>query len=97
MEKQDLILTEEICSRYEIEYSFIKDLEEHDLIACSVVEQTTYLAADNLSDLERFIRLHYDLHINMEGLEAVTHLLQRIENMQDQINQLENRLQLFDE
>lgn len=97
MEKKDLIPAEEICSHYQVEYSFINELSEHELIELSVMEETAYLPADHLADLERFIRLHYDLDINMEGLEAVNHLLNQIHAMQHQIHALENKLHLYED
>lgn len=97
MEKKDLIPAEEICSHYHVEYSFINELQEHELIELNVMEKTTYFPAEHLDDLERFIRLHYDLDINMEGLEAVNHLLKQIHTMQHQIHTLENKLHLYEE
>lgn len=97
MDRQDLISADEICSLYQVEYSFINDLQEYDLIQFSVIEQVTYLPADHLPTLERFIRLHYDLDINLEGLEAVNHLLEQIQDMQDKMRQLENKLLLYED
>ncbi|MGH2642885.1 MAG: chaperone modulator CbpM [Chitinophagaceae bacterium] len=97
MEKKDLIPAAEICSHYQVEYSFINELNEHELIELNVMEETSYLSTDHLADLERFIRLHYDLDINIEGLEAVNHLLKQIHAMQNQIQTLENKLHLYEE
>lgn len=97
MEKKDLIPAEEICSRYQVEYSFINELNEHELIELSMIEKSSYIPSDHLSDLERFIRLHYDLDINMEGLEAIDHLLKQMHAMQYQIRSLENKLRLYEE
>ncbi|WP_157998133.1 chaperone modulator CbpM [Aquimarina agarivorans] len=36
-----------------------------------------------------------DLNINVAGIETVMHLLQRIENMQQEIQQLKNELNLY--
>lgn len=96
MEKKDLIPAEEICSRYQVEYSFINELNEHELIELSMIEESSYIPLDHLSDLERFIRLHYDLDINMEGLEAIDHLLKQMHSMQHQIRSLENKLRLYE-
>lgn len=97
MEKKDLIPAEEICSHYHVEYSFINELNEHELIELSMIEESSYIPADHLSDLERLIRLHYDLDINMEGLEAIDHLLKQMNSMQHQIKSLEKKLRLYEE
>jgi len=43
------------------------------------------------------MRLHFDLHINLEGLDAVYHLLQRVENLQSEITSLNNKLRLYED
>ncbi|MBK8738011.1 MAG: hypothetical protein IPL98_19685 [Saprospiraceae bacterium] len=34
-----------------------------------------YLLEEQLPVLEQIIRLHYDLQINMEGIDVITHML----------------------
>jgi len=92
MENDDLIPAEDFCIYHNIEYSFIHSLEDSGLISVTSVEQTTYIPADELQKLEKFIRLHYDLDINIEGIETIYHLLEKIEEMQHEILQLRNRV-----
>jgi len=42
--------------------------------------------------LKTFVRLHYDLDINLEGLETINHLLEKIEEMQMEILKLRNKV-----
>lgn len=97
MEKQDLISADEVCSHYHVEYAFINELRERGLIEVTTIQETHCIASERLSDLERFIRLHYDMDINLEGIEAISHLLHRVEDMQRQLNQLHNRLRLYED
>jgi hypothetical protein len=97
MEREDLIPADELCNHYQVAYSFITELQEHGLIRIETVSETSGIPAGQLSDLERFIRLHYDLDINLEGIEAIHHLLQRIQQMQDEMNSLRNRLGLYED
>jgi chaperone modulatory protein CbpM len=53
------------------------------------------VSRDELGDMERMIRLHYELDINYAGLEAIHHLLERVREMQKELNQLRNRLGNF--
>jgi len=91
MEKDELIPAEDFCIYNNIEYSFISSLEESGLISITSVEHSTYIPADEIQKLERFVRLHYDLDINLEGIETIHYLLQKIENMQKELLQLRNR------
>lgn len=97
MENKDLVSTDEICSHYQVAFSFLDELQQHELIAMSYVEQVSYVALERLPHLERLIRLHHDLDINVEGLEAVSHLLDQIETMQHRIRLLENKLHLYED
>jgi hypothetical protein len=42
------------------------------------------------------VRLHFDMDINIEGIETITHLLERIEQMQQEITQLKNRVGVYE-
>jgi hypothetical protein len=88
MERDDLISAEDFCIYHNIEYSFISSLEDSGLISVTSIEQSTYIPSDELQKLEKFVRLHYDLDINVEGIETINHLLEKIEELQKQILQL---------
>ncbi len=90
MEKDQLVPAEEFCIYHNIEYSFISSLEDSGLITVTSVEQSTYIPVDELQKLEKFVRLYYDLDINIEGIETINHLLGKIEQMQKEILQLRN-------
>jgi hypothetical protein len=92
MEKDELIPAEDFCIYHNIEYSFINSLEDSGLIQVTAVEHSTYIPADEIQKLEKFVRLHYDLDINVEGIETINHLLEKIEEMQREILELRNRI-----
>ncbi|NLR68587.1 hypothetical protein HGH92_30065 [Chitinophaga varians] len=88
MENIDKLTIEECSQHYNIATSFIFDLDDHGLIVLTREEQVTYLHYDQLPLLEKYMRLHFDLQINMEGLEAISHLLKRVQLLQATIRQL---------
>jgi hypothetical protein len=67
------------------------------LTEITTIEQSRFIDTERLLDLEKFVRLHYELDINLEGIEAITHLLQKIKSLQEEINSLKNRLYLYEE
>lgn len=91
----DLIIVSEYCRKCHIEPSFILLLEDGGLVDIQTVEGEKYLAVSQLIELERYTRMYYDLSINIEGIDAIHHLLQRMNTMQSEINQLRNHLRLF--
>ena len=92
MDKDEFIPAEEFCMYHNIEYSFISSLEDSGLVSVKSVEHSAYIPADEVQKLEKLVRLHYDLDINLEGIEAIYHLLEKIEQMQKEILHLKNRI-----
>lgn len=90
------ISAKEFCSHHQIEFSFIHSLHDYGLIEGTTSEEDYLLPQEQLEELEKLVRLHYDLHINLEGLDAIHHLLQKVETMQRDIASLQNRLRLYE-
>ncbi len=96
MQNNELILAEEFCTRYQIQLSFVNTLYQFGLIEITSVEETSYIPQNQLQKLEQIIRLHEDLDINVEGIEAITYLLERVKSLQYEIISLKNRLSLYE-
>ena len=97
MESADMIVLDEFCSSHHVEVSFVRSLEEHGLIETIVVNETLCIQGDELSKLEQIVRLHRELNINSEGVDAIINLLKHIENMQNEITLLRNKLNFYEE
>ena len=93
---QDFIIADEFCASHHLEISFIQSLKEHGMIETVFVDQALCIHAEELPRLEQIIRLHRDLDINLEGIEVINDLLQRIDEMQNEIAQLKKRLDFFE-
>lgn len=92
----DLIIVSEYCQICHIDPSFLYMLEKGGLIEINTVEGENYLPASQLYDVERYTRLYYDLSINVEGIDAIHHLLDRLKSMQHEISLLRSRLRLYE-
>jgi chaperone modulatory protein CbpM len=97
MATKNLIPANDFCVYYNVEYTFITSLQEAGLVHVTVVNETTYIPETELQKLEKIIHLHHDLEINIAGIEAITHLLERVEQMQDDMRGLRNRLRLYED
>jgi len=95
METQLITITE-YCVNYNVEPDFIGSLEDSGIIILTVVDTEKYIHIEQLSELEKYIHLHYDLHINIEGIDAIRHLLEKVDQMQNEILQLKSRLHLHE-
>jgi chaperone modulatory protein CbpM len=97
MQRHPLIPADQFCTQHNIELSFISTLHENGLIEIVTVEQTQFIPEAHLPELEKLIRLHYELDINLEGIEAITYLLQRVERLQNELKAIKNRLRLYED
>jgi len=96
MQTKNFISVNEFCINHKIEISFINALQQTGLIEVATVEEAAFIDADQLQQVEKFIRFYYDLDINLQGIETITHLLQRMNELQDEIILLRNRLSLYE-
>lgn len=87
----------EFCFSHNIENSFIRSLEETGLIKFNSNREDVYIDAEQLEQLEKIVSFYYELDINLEGIETITHLLQRIKSLNDENTALRNRLRLYEQ
>lgn len=92
MEQEELIPAEDFCIHHNIAYSFISSLKDSGLISVTSIKSSSYIHPDEIYKLEKFVHLHYDLEINIEGIETINYLLEKIENMQREIVNLRNKM-----
>jgi chaperone modulatory protein CbpM len=92
-----LISTNEFCTWHQVEYTFISSLREAGLVEITIVNKMEYIPETQLQKLERMVRMHQDLDINIAGIEAITHLLDRFEAIQQDMRTLKNKLRIYEE
>jgi hypothetical protein len=96
MKTADLISTSDFCLFHDVEINFVELLQEADLIKVTIVNKDTFIPKTELQKLEKLINL-YQLGINVEGLEAISHLLDRFEKTQEDLRYLKNKLRLYED
>lgn len=93
---EDLIPVLKFCESHGIDLNFVTALDENGLVEIIREGGTLFVHVGKIPRLEKIIRLHFDLHINLEGIEAISHLLERVEQLQRENTVLRNRLRLFE-
>ena len=92
----DLIPAKVFCASHAIEQSFIQTLYESGLIEITFIEEDPFVPVAQLEQLERMVRMYFEMDINVEGIETIVHLLHRIQSMQQETNVLKNKLRLYE-
>lgn len=93
----DLIPAEEFCQGHRLEVSYLHSLKEFGLIEVVNVENKVFVRHDELPRLEKILVFHRELEINLEGVEVIMNLLERVTRMQDETVQLRNQLKRYEE
>jgi hypothetical protein len=96
MQTEEMIPASEFCIHHHIDLSFLSSLQDSGLIEITVTGEETFVPVSQLSQLEKLVRLYYEMDINLEGIETITYLLQRMNAMQQQIAALSNRLSMYE-
>ena len=89
------ILYSECLEIYKIERSFVEELNQSGLVRLVTEQDREFVECDELEYLEQFIRWNRDLDINVAGIEALHHLLQRMNSLLDELTRLKNELAFY--
>ncbi len=96
MKTKNIISIQEICIHYNVPISFITALNEFELVEIITILKIQYINTRQIKDIEKMIRLHYELDINLEGMDVVYNLLKQVESLQEEIIELDNRLKFHE-
>ena len=96
MTNENYISLSHLCTHYKLEMPFFAQLNESGLIDIKVQNEENYIHEEQILSLEKIIHLHIDLEINIEGIETILHLLEKIDTLQNEAIELKNRLRLYE-
>ncbi|OCA68950.1 MerR family transcriptional regulator [Chryseobacterium artocarpi] len=86
------ISREELVRIYNIEITFFDDLVDYGLLNIQVEDNIHYLMYEDLPDFEKFANWHYDLEINLPGLEVIHNMLKKLDALKRRNRELMNKL-----
>lgn len=95
MNTEEMVPASEFCLHHNIELSLIYSLQDSGLIRVIRIEESIFIHEDQLPDLEKILRL-YEMDINLEGIETISYLLDRMQKQQEKITRLTNRLRNYE-
>ncbi|WP_143960957.1 chaperone modulator CbpM [Litoribacter populi] len=90
--RNELITLRSFCHFHEIEVSFVIQVQEEGLLELLQIEEETFIREEELSKLERMVRLYKQLRINAEGIGAIMQLLEKIEALEVENEMLKKKL-----
>ncbi len=95
MEVENLISLAQFCEHHSIDKDFIFSLNDHDIIEVITINDKSYIHIDSLEKTEKIIRLHLDLSINIEGIDVIIQLLEKISNLENELILSKKKLSIY--
>jgi len=96
MNRENFIAINELCIHYKVEMSFFSRLNDMGLIEINTIKKVACIHQDRLSSIEKILRLHKELDVNYEGIDIVFNLLKKINDLQEEVKSVKNRLNLYE-
>jgi hypothetical protein len=93
---EGLVSITHFCEQHEIDTNVVITLHSSGLIEVESRDDALYIRPQHIPRLERFVRMHLELEINFAGIEAISHLLEKIETQQQEITRLRNLLRIYE-
>ena len=97
MNTENFISLNTLSIHYQVDISFFNTLVEMGLIEVEELDQSFYVQQDKITVIEKMIRLHHELDVNVEGIDVVFNLLARIKDLQNELMITKNRLRLYED
>jgi len=96
MSTRNYIRIRQFCSCHDINESFVRSLQEYEVIEVVEINNEPHLHEFELPKLEKMLRLHQELEIDPQGLHAVHHLLEKMTLLQQEVALLRKKLNRFE-
>lgn len=96
MNTENFIPINTLCLHYKLEITFFNTLNENGLIEIQLIDNIEYVHKESIYEIEKIVRMHKELDVNIEGIDVVLNLLQKIDALQTELLKVRNRLLLYE-
>lgn len=96
MNTKNLVPVTVLCTHYRVEMSFFSRLEEVGLLDLESIEETHYVPSERIGEVEKIIRMQQDLDLNLEAIDVVFNLLDKVSLLQNELRATKRRLGIYE-
>ncbi|MEQ9221330.1 MAG: chaperone modulator CbpM [Cyclobacteriaceae bacterium] len=96
MNEEKYVTISKLSQYYRVDVSLFSRLDELGLIKIHTVNENQCIHHDMINNLERMLRLHEELGINLEGIDTIFNLLEKIEDLQNKLIEANNKLRFYE-
>lgn len=88
------ISREKLVQLYQVEIQFFDELEEYGLLHVTTENNIKYILFEDLPLFEKLANWHYDLDVNVAGLEVLQHVMMKLSELQRENRNLRNQMSI---
>jgi hypothetical protein len=96
MKPQHLISIQQFCEHYGVTEAFMNQLLSYELIKIIITDDIHFIEITQINEVEKMIRLYYDLNINLEGVDVIYNLLNQVDALKKEITTLQNKIRFYE-
>jgi hypothetical protein len=96
MNTNNFIPLHQLCTHYHVEIAFFNELCSTGLIEIETIEHAQYIHAEEIIIIEKILRLYHELDVNMEGIDVILNLLNKLNEKESEIISLKNKLRMYE-
>jgi len=96
MVSENLILITHYCENTNTPEEFIYSLQEYGFIKIQRIDNNIYVESHEIVEIERISRLKNELGINLEGIDALYHMIKKISYLENELRNTKNRLKIYE-
>ena len=91
------IAVEEFCTHHGVEVMLVREFADFGLIQLLVEENREFVPDEEVSRLERMLRLSQELEVNKEGIDIILHMREELKQLRREADQLRYRLRQLEQ
>ncbi len=82
-----------LAAFHQVDEALLQELIEYEIVPLSKRNREWAISLDYLDDFERALRLHRELGVNLQGVDIICRMHNRIKEMQAEIEHLKSLLE----
>ncbi len=84
MLNNEFVPAELFCNTYSINVTVVESWQKMGLVEMVELEEKSYIPHDQLHKMEQLLRLHFDLDIQLEDIDVVFNLIEKVKELQSE-------------
>ena len=84
MLNNEFVPAELFCNTYNINVAVVKSWQKIGLVELVELDEKSYIPHDQLRKMEQLLRLHFDLDIQLEDVDVVFNLIEKVKELQNE-------------